>query len=52
MVAGPGYDVYYPALNFLAGASRVMAVTEDPSMLGYGPAWKERSLACLLYDCR
>ena len=27
VVAGPGYDVYY--LNFLAGSSRAMAVTED-----------------------
>jgi 5-deoxy-glucuronate isomerase len=26
-VAGPGYDVYY--LNFLAGSSRTLAVTED-----------------------
>ncbi len=29
VVAGPGYNVYY--LNFLAGTSRTMAVTEDPS---------------------
>ena len=28
VVAGPGYDVYY--LNFLAGSSRALAVTEDP----------------------
>jgi 5-deoxy-glucuronate isomerase len=28
VVAGPGYDVYY--LNFLAGSSRQVAVTEDP----------------------
>jgi 5-deoxy-glucuronate isomerase len=28
VVAGPGYDVYY--LNFLAGSSRTLAVTEDP----------------------
>jgi 5-deoxy-glucuronate isomerase len=27
VVAGPGYDVYY--LNFLAGSSRAVAVTED-----------------------
>ena len=27
VVAGPGYDVYY--LNFLAGSSRALAVTED-----------------------
>ena len=27
VVAGPGYDVYY--LNFLAGTSRTLAVTED-----------------------
>jgi 5-deoxy-glucuronate isomerase len=27
VVAGPGYDVYY--LNFLAGSSRTMAVTDD-----------------------
>ena len=27
VVAGPGYDVYY--LNFLAGSSRILAVTDD-----------------------
>ena len=39
VVAGPGYDVYY--LNFLAGSSRVMAVTEDPEHVWIRSAWKE-----------
>jgi 5-deoxy-glucuronate isomerase len=39
VVAGPGYDVYY--LNFLAGSSRVMAVTEDPQHVWIRSAWKE-----------
>ncbi|MGB8011864.1 MAG: 5-deoxy-glucuronate isomerase [Terriglobales bacterium] len=39
VVAGPGYDVYY--LNFLAGASRVMAVTEDPQHAWLRSTWKE-----------
>ena len=39
VVAGPGYDVYY--LNFLAGTSRVMAVTEDPQHVWIRSAWPE-----------
>ena len=39
VVAGPGYDVYY--LNFLAGTSRAMAVTEDPNHLWLKETWKE-----------
>lgn len=39
VVAGPGYDVYY--LNFLAGTSRVMAVTEDPQHTWLRSTWKE-----------
>ncbi|HSZ63964.1 MAG TPA: 5-deoxy-glucuronate isomerase [Terriglobales bacterium] len=39
VVAGPGYDVYY--LNFLAGSSRVMAVTEDPQHVWLKSTWKE-----------
>lgn len=39
VVAGPGYDVYY--LNFLAGSSRVMAVTEDPQHSWLRSTWKE-----------
>jgi 5-deoxy-glucuronate isomerase len=39
VVAGPGYDVYY--LNFLAGSSRVMAVTEDPQHAWLRSTWKE-----------
>jgi 5-deoxy-glucuronate isomerase len=39
VVAGPGYDVYY--LNFLAGSSRAMAVTEDPQHVWIRSTWKE-----------
>ena len=39
VVAGPGYDVYY--LNFLAGSSRLMAVTEDPQHVWIRSTWKE-----------
>ncbi len=39
VVAGPGYDVYY--LNFLAGSSRTMAVTEDPERVWIRSTWKE-----------
>jgi 5-deoxy-glucuronate isomerase len=39
VVAGPGYDIYY--LNFLAGSSRVMAVTEDPRHVWLKSTWKE-----------
>lgn len=39
VVAGPGYDVYY--LNFLAGTSRAMAVTEDPQHAWLRSTWKE-----------
>jgi 5-deoxy-glucuronate isomerase len=37
VVAGPGYDVYY--LNFLAGSSRDLAVTEDPQHVWIKEAW-------------
>jgi len=39
VVAGPGYDVYY--LNFLAGTSRTLAVTEDPSHVWLKSTWNE-----------
>jgi 5-deoxy-glucuronate isomerase len=39
VVAGPGYDVYY--LNFLAGSSRALAVTEDPSHVWLKSTWKD-----------
>jgi 5-deoxy-glucuronate isomerase len=39
VVAGPGYDVYY--LNFLAGTSRTMAVTEDPEHIWIRTNWKQ-----------
>jgi 5-deoxy-glucuronate isomerase len=39
VVAGPGYDVYY--LNFLAGSSRSMMVTEDPDHVWLRSAWKQ-----------
>jgi 5-deoxy-glucuronate isomerase len=39
VVAGPGYDVYY--LNFLAGSSRALAVTEDPNHVWIRETWKE-----------
>ena len=38
VVAGPGYDVYY--LNFLAGTSRTLAVTEDPNHVWLKSTWK------------
>lgn len=38
VVAGPGYDVYY--LNFLAGSSRAVAVTEDPQHAWIRSTWK------------
>ncbi len=37
VVAGPGYDVYY--LNFLAGSSRALAVTEDPQHSWIRSTW-------------
>src|SRR5262249_8254225 len=37
VVAGPGYDAYY--LNFLAGSSRTMAVTEDQDHAWIRSAW-------------
>jgi 5-deoxy-glucuronate isomerase len=37
VVAGPGYDVYY--LNFLAGTSRALAVTEDPNHVWIRSTW-------------
>ena len=39
VVAGPGYDVYY--LNFLAGSSRALAVTEDAQHVWIRSSWKE-----------
>ena len=39
VVAGPGYDVYY--LNFLAGSSRTLAVTEDPQHVWIRSTWNE-----------
>jgi len=39
VVAGPGYDVYY--LNFLAGTSRTLAVTEDDRHTWIRSTWKE-----------
>jgi len=38
VVAGPGYHVYY--LNFLAGSSRTMAVTEDTQHSWIRSRWK------------
>jgi 5-deoxy-glucuronate isomerase len=38
VVAGPGYPVYY--LNFLAGSSRALAVTEDPQHVWIRSDWK------------
>jgi 5-deoxy-glucuronate isomerase len=40
VVAGPGYDVYY--LNFLAGSSRTLAVTEDAQHVWIRSSWKEQ----------
>jgi 5-deoxy-glucuronate isomerase len=39
VVAGPGYNVYY--LNFLAGSSRMLAVTEDANHVWIRDTWKE-----------
>src|SRR6201993_5444275 len=39
VVAGPVYDVYY--LNFLAGTSRTLAVTEDPNHVWLKSTWKD-----------
>jgi 5-deoxy-glucuronate isomerase len=39
VVAGPGYDIYY--LNFLAGTSRTLAVTEDPAHTWIRSNWKQ-----------
>jgi 5-deoxy-glucuronate isomerase len=39
VVASPGYDIYY--LNFLAGTSRSMTVTEDPEHEWLRSTWKE-----------
>jgi 5-deoxy-glucuronate isomerase len=39
VVAAPGYDVYY--LNFLAGSSRAVAVTEDAQHNWIRSAWGE-----------
>jgi len=37
VVAGPGYDIYY--LNFLAGSSRNLAVSEDPNHSWIRSTW-------------
>lgn len=39
VVAGPGYNVYY--LNFLAGTSRALAVTEDANHAWLKTTWKD-----------
>ncbi|MFZ0687899.1 MAG: 5-deoxy-glucuronate isomerase [Terriglobales bacterium] len=39
VVAGPGYDVYY--LNFLAGSSRALAVTEDSQHVWIRSTWNQ-----------
>ena len=39
VVAGPGYDLYY--LNFLAGSSRALAVTEDAKHVWIRATWTE-----------
>jgi 5-deoxy-glucuronate isomerase len=39
VVAGPGYNVYY--LNFLAGTSRTLSVTEDPNHVWLKSTWNE-----------
>lgn len=39
VVAGPGYDVYY--LNFLAGTSRTLAITEDSDHTWIRSTWKQ-----------
>jgi 5-deoxy-glucuronate isomerase len=39
VVAGPGYNIYY--LNFLAGSSRMLAATEDPTHVWLKSTWKE-----------
>jgi 5-deoxy-glucuronate isomerase len=39
VVAGPGYDTYY--LNFLAGTSRSMTVTEDPEHVWLRSTWRQ-----------
>lgn len=39
VVAGPGYDLYY--LNFLAGSSRSLSVTEDPNHVWLKNTWKD-----------
>jgi 5-deoxy-glucuronate isomerase len=39
VVAGPGYDVYY--LNFLAGSSRALSVTEDSQHVWIRSTWSQ-----------
>jgi 5-deoxy-glucuronate isomerase len=39
VVAGPGYNIYY--LNFIAGTSRQMQVTEDSRHVWLKETWKE-----------
>lgn len=42
VVAGPGYNLYY--LNFLAGTSRTLAVTEDPDHVWLKSTWQDTDL--------
>ena len=39
VVAGPGYDIYY--LNFLAGSSRALSVTEDSRHVWIRSTWNQ-----------
>lgn len=48
VVAGPGYDTYY--LNFLAGTSRTMTVTEDPEHVWLRSTWKQMDPRLPLVD--
>lgn len=50
VVAGSGYDVYY--LNFLAGTSRTMAVTEDSRHVWIRDTWKNPDPRLPLVDCK
>ncbi len=50
VVAGPGYDVYY--LNFLAGTSRTMSVTEDSQHVWIRDTWKTPDPRLPLVDCK
>jgi 5-deoxy-D-glucuronate isomerase len=46
VVDGPGYDTYH--LNFLAGTSRTMTVTEDPGHVRLRSTWKQIDTRLLL----